>query len=258
MTLGLWQYVRGRERIRPAIERLAKRVRPQIEAASTDAPTRLGLTVVEWKRIAAMGFFFICAIIFWFGYEQAGSSLNLLGDQYTNRTVGGFTFPAGWFVTVQSLVLVILAPVFAWMWVRLGSREPSTPTKFAVGVAFVGLSYLLLLIPGNVLHGNPTFKISLWWLVGCYTIQELGELCVSPVGLSVFTKLSPIRIVGMMLGLWFLADAIGNWLAGYAAAYMTPEKMPGLFLTVAGICLGLAFLALLFTPWVKKLMGGVR
>jgi len=258
MTLGLWQYVAGRERIRPAIERLSRKVRPKEAVTVTGAPAFLGLSVVEWKRIAAMGVFFVCAIVFWFGYEQAGSSLNLLGDQYTNRTVFGFTFPAGWFVTVQSFCVVIFAPIFAWMWVRLGKREPSTPTKFAIGVGFVGLSYLLLLIPGGALHANPDFRISLWWLVGCYAIQELGELCLSPVGLSVFTKLSPVRIVGMMLGLWFLADAIGNWLAGYAAAYMTPSAMPGLFLAVALICLGWAVIALILTPVVKRLMGGVH
>ena len=129
MTLGLWQYVRGRERIRPAIERLSRRVRTNESVAVSAGPTFVGLTAVEWKRIAAMGVFFVCAIVFWFGYEQAGSSLNLLGDQYTNRTVLGFTFPAGWFVTVQPFCVVLFAPIFAWMWVKLGKNEPSTPTK---------------------------------------------------------------------------------------------------------------------------------
>ena len=260
MTLGLWQYVRGRDRIRPAIERLARRPKASTGSAAATAPgpTFLGLTGVEWKRIAAMGVFFLCATVFWFGYEQAGSSLNLLGDQYTNRNVLGFTFPAGWFVTIQSFCVVIFAPIFAWLWVRLGKREPSTPTKFALGVMFVGISYLLLLIPGGAVHSDPAFKISPLWLIGCYVIQELGELCLSPIGLSVFTKLSPTKIVGMMLGLWFLADAIGNWLAGHAAAYMTPALMPHLFLFVAAVCLGWFLVTVFLTPAVRRLMGGVH
>jgi len=260
MTLGLIQFVLHRDRLRPAIERLAHRPKAAavVQAAATGEATFWALTKVEWKRIAAMAFFFVGAAIFWGAYEQAGSSLNLFGDRYTTLTILGFHFPSSWYVSVQAIFVILLAPGFAWLWIRLGKYEPSTPTKFAFGLFFVGLSFLFLLPAAYAIQATPGLRVSPFWLVGCYFIQELAELSISPVGLSVFTKLSPVKIVGMMLGVWFLADAIGNKAAGFAAGFISSAPMQELFLVVAGVCIGASVIAFILVPPVKKLLGGVR
>lgn len=268
MTAGVVQYILGRERLQPAVERLerqrreahaAARQRKQTETtAGPTEPTFWGFTKVEWKRLAAMGVFFVFAAVFWGAYEQAGSTLNLFGDRYSNTTILGFTFPSSWFVSVQAMFVILLAPAFAWLWIKLGRLEPSTPTKFAIGLLFTGLSFLLLMIPAHHLQALPGIRVSPFWLIGCYFIQELGELCLSPVGLSVFTKLSPVKIVGLMLGVWFLADAVGNKVAGYAAGFISSAPLPDLFGTVAAVCLIASFIAFLMIKPVRSLMGGVH
>jgi POT family proton-dependent oligopeptide transporter len=269
MTLGLVQYVLGRRRLQPAIERLAAHPKPApvaATAASANAPEAVGLlgfTRTEWKRIGAMAVFFVFAAIFWGAYEQAGSSLNLFGDRYTTLRILGFSFPSSWYVGIQALFVILLAPAFAWLWIRLGRYEPTTPTKFAFGLFFVGVSFLFLLIPATAIEqslgaGGAALRVSPFWLVGCYFIQELGELSLSPVGLSVFTKLSPVKIVGMMLGVWFLADAVGNKVAGYAAGFISSAPLPQLFGVVGGVCVGASLIAFAIVKPVQKLMGGVH
>jgi len=261
MTLGLVQYVLGRKRLAPAIERLARKPKP-VAAAGSQTPTAgagwLDFTTAEWKQIAAMGVFFVFAAIFWGAYEQAGSSLNLFGDRYTTTAILGFSFPSSWYVSVQAIFVIILAPAFAWLWIKLGRYEPTTPTKFAFGLLFVGVSFLFLLPAANAIQSTPGLRVSPFWLIGCYFIQELGELSLSPVGLSVFTKLSPVKIVGMMLGVWFLADSVGNKVAGYAAGFISSAPLPQLFGVVAAVCIGASAVAFLLVKPVKRLMGGVH
>jgi proton-dependent oligopeptide transporter, POT family len=265
MTLGLIQYVMGRRNLQPAIDRLAEqrakaRAAPVASAASAapTAPTFGGFTKVEWKRLGAMAVFFVFAAIFWGAYEQAGSTLNLFGDRYTRTSILGVSFPSSWFLTVQAIFVIVLAPAFAWLWIRLGKYEPSTPAKFAFGLLMIGLSFLFLLIPANVIQDTPGVRVSPFWLIGCYFIQELGELSLSPVGLSVFTKLAPVKIVGMMLGVWFLADSVGNKVAGFAAGFISSAPLPQLFGVVAAVCLGASALAFLLIKPVRGLMGGVH
>ena len=262
MSLGLLQYVLGRRSLQPAIDRLAHQPKPVATTSVTPAPAGgfLGFTATEWKRIGAMGVFFVFAAIFWGAYEQAGSSLNLFGDRYTTLRILGFSFPSSWYVSVQAIFVILLAPAFAWLWIRLGKYEPTTPTKFAFGLLFVGLSFLFLLIPANAIQGaaGGGLRVSPFWLVGCYFIQELGEMCISPVGLSVFTKLAPVKIVGMMLGLWFLADSVGNKVAGYAAGFISSAPLPQLFGVVGAVCVGASLIAFAIVKPVKQLMGGVR
>ena len=260
MSLGLLQYVLGRRSLQPAIERLARRPKPVVTAMAAPAPSGgfWGFTATEWKRIGAMGVFFVLAAIFWGAYEQAGSSLNLFGDRYTTLRILGFSFPSSWYVSIQAIFVILLAPAFAWLWIRLGKYEPTTPTKFAFGLFFVGLSFLFLLIPASAIQGTPGLRVSPFWLVGCYFIQELGELCISPVGLSVFTKLAPVKIVGMMLGVWFLADSVGNKVAGYAAGFISSAPLTQLFGVVGAVCVGASLVAFAIVKPVKRLMGGVR
>ncbi|HET7551933.1 MAG TPA: peptide MFS transporter [Gemmatimonadaceae bacterium] len=269
MTLGLIQYVAGRKRLLPASERLERQRREARAAAAersraaaeANAGEQLfwGFTRQEWKRLAAMGVFFVFAAIFWGAYEQAASTLNLFGDRFTRTSIFGFSFPSSWFLSVQAIFVILLAPMFAWLWTRLGNREPSTPAKFAWGLLFTGLSFVLLLIPAfNLEASSPGLRVSPFWLIGCYFIQELGELCISPVGLSVFTKLSPVKIVGFMLGVWFLADAVGNKAAGYAAGFISSAPLPILFGVIAAACLIASIVAFAIIKPVRGLMGGVH
>ena len=261
MTLGLVQYVVGRRRLEPGILRLQARSAADAPAAG-DRPSleggALGFSRAEWKRIAAMCVFFLAAVVFWAGYEQAGSTLSLFADRYTRLSAFGLSFPSSWFASVQAIFVILLAPVFAWLWVRLGEHEPSSPTKFTAGLFFIGLSYLLLVPAATYAQGAAGVRVSPLWLVGCYCVQELGELSLSPVGLSVFTKLSPVKIVGMMLGVWFLADSLGNKLAGWAAGFFASLPLPTLFGAVAGVCLAAALIMALLIKPVRRLMGGVH
>ena len=146
--------------------------------------------------------------------------------------------------------------MFAWLWVRLGPREPSSPAKFAIALFFAGLAFLLLVPAGVIAQGGE--KVSPLWLVGAYFIEELGELSLSPVGLSVVTKLAPTRIVGLLMGVWFLSNALGNKLAGWSAGFISTLPLPTLFGTTAAVTLGAAVgMALLIKP-VRRLMGGVH
>lgn len=262
MTLGLIQYVIGRERLRPAIERIAaargRAVTPGVGPATTSNGAALGFTAHEWKRIAAVFVFFLFAVLFWGAYEQAASTLGLFADRNTNRAVLGWTIPSSWFVSIQALFVIMFAPVFAWLWVRMGPREPATPTKFTLGLAFVGLSFVLLLPAGAMAQSGEGVRVNMLWLVVAYLIQVCGELCLSPVGNSVVTKLAPARIVGMMMGVWFLAIALGNKLAGWVAGFTESVPFTTLFGAVAAVTLGAAAILFLLIKPIKGLMGGVK
>ena len=254
MTLGLIQYVLGRARLAPALARLAAQPKPGSGGAADPGPR--GFTTAEWKRIAAVVVFFLAASLFWAAYEQAGSTLNLFADRYTRTEVLGFSFPSSWFVSVQAGFVILLAPVFAWLWVWLGPREPSSPAKFAIALLFAALAFLLLVPAGVMAQGGV--KVSPLWLVGAYFIEELGELSLSPVGLSVVTKLAPTRIVGLMMGVWFLSNALGNKLAGWSAGFISTMPLATLFGTTAVVMLGAALVMALLIKPVRRLMGGVH
>src|SRR6059036_765023 len=262
MTLGLIQYVLGRDRLRPAMERVASRVRRAAPVAG--APARagggaiLGFTPIEWGRIAAVVVFFVFAALFWAAYEQAASTLNLFVDRYADRTMLGWTVPSSWFVAIQPLFVILLSGVFAWLWVRLGPREPSTPAKFSLGLLFAGLSFVLLLPAGAIAQRGGGVLVSSLWLVGAYFLQVVGELCLSPVGNSAVTKLAPPRIVGMMMGVWFLSIGAGNKLAGWVAGLSASVPLTTLFGGLAAVTLVAALVLFLLLQPVRRLMGGVH
>ncbi len=255
MALGLTQYVLGKERLRPALQKLSM---SQKESARSRRLTGAGFTSKEWRRMATVGILFIFAALFWGAYEQGGSTLNLFADRYTRLTAFGFSFPSSWFQAVPAAFVILLAPVMAWLWVRLGSREPSSPAKFSIGLLFAGLSYLLLVPAAAFAQGGSAIHVSPWWLVASYFIIEIGELSLSPVGLSVVTKLAPTRVVGLMMGVWLLSTAIGNKLAGWTAGFFTTLPLPTLFGYVAAVTLvSAAVLGVLIGP-IRKLMGGIK
>jgi POT family proton-dependent oligopeptide transporter len=253
MTFGLAQYILGKDRLRPAIKKLAAR---QTETKASTAMREGPFTAQEWKRLAAVGILFVFSGIFWGAYEQSGSTLNLFADRYTRLSMFGLSFPSSWFQSVPALFVIALAPLMAALWVRLGSKQPSSPAKFAIGLLFAGLSFLFLIPAATTAHLGT--RVSPWWLIGSFFIIEIGELALSPVGLSVVTKLAPSRIVGSMMGVWFLSIAVGDKLAGWSAGFFETLPLKTLFGYVAVVTLIAAgILAVLVAP-IRKLMGGIR
>lgn len=213
---------------------------------------------VESKRIAAVLIFSLAALIFWAIFEQAGSTIALFGDQLTRTEAFGYKFPSAWFQSLNPLWVILLAPAFAWLWMRLGERQPSAPVKFTLGLVFLGLSFLLMVPAARLTVAG---KVSPWWIVGLFFLQTVGELLLSPVGLSTMSKLAPAKLVGLVMGIWFLAAALGNKLAGVLAGHFTSTDGAALavFFFKQTLWVGVAAIVLLaLTPWVKKLMGGVR
>jgi POT family proton-dependent oligopeptide transporter len=211
----------------------------------------------EWKRIGAIVIFFLAAVLFWGAYEQAGSTLNLFADRYTRLQLAGFEFPSSWFQSVQPIFVILLAPVFGWLWVRLGRHEPSVPAKFAWGLLLMGLSFAVL-IPAGAMASSAGIRVSPWWLIVSYFVSELGELCVSPVGLSAVTKLAPLRIVGLMMGVWFLSNAFGNKLAGWAAGFFSSMPLNALFGYVTIVLIVAAAAMFVLVKPSKRLMVDVH
>jgi proton-dependent oligopeptide transporter, POT family len=254
MVLGLIQYSVGRRHLQPGIERLDAERRARI--ARQASGERTPLTAEDWRRISAVVVLFVFASLFWGAYEQAGSTLNLFADRYVNLEFLGIRLYASWFVSIQAAFVIILSPLFAWLWVKLGPRQPSSPAKFAFALVFVGLAFVLLIPAGSL--AQTGVKVSPLWLVGAYFIQELGELCLSPVGLSVVTKLAPVRFVSLMLGIFFLSNAAGNWLAGWSARFISTVPLVQLFGVTAGVTLAAGLILFLLLRPIRNLMGGVR
>lgn len=213
---------------------------------------------LEAKRIAAVLVFSLAALVFWAVFEQAGSTIALFGDQLTRTEMFGYKFPSAWFQSVNSLFVMALAPLFALLWVKLGDRQPSSPTKFVAGLVCLGLSFLLM-VPAAKLTVEG--KVSPFWIVGLFFLQTVGELCLSPVGLSTMTKLAPQKLLGLVMGIWFLAAALGNKLAGVMAGDFTSTDGTALakFFLHQALWVGVATIVLLAcVPWLKRLMGGIR
>ncbi len=220
-----------------------------------------GLAGDEKKRVAVIIILFVFATIFWSAFEQAPTSLNLFARDFTDRMVFGWEVPTLWLQAANSLFVIILAPVFAAVWIALGRRhkDPSSPAKFAFGLFFAGLAFMIMVLAANrvIAGGGAAIKVSMLWLVFSYFLQTIGELSLSPVGLSSMTKLAPRRLVGQMMGVWFMAAALGNLIAGLVGGHVDPEKlqeMPALFQrTAISLFIAAAVLALLSIP-IKRMM----
>ncbi len=218
----------------------------------------LGLSSdAEKRRLAAVAVLLIASMVFWAIFEQAGLSIALFSDQLTRTNAFGFAFPSAWFQSLNALFVILLAPLFAWGWVRLGSRQPSAPMKFVLGLVLLSASFVLM-VPAAALTASG--KVSPLWLVALFFVQTLGELCLSPVGLSTMTKLAPPRLTGVALGVWFLGAAWGNKLAGVIGATYTPDAdgLQRFFLTQAGLLAAAALTLLALVPWLKRLMAGTE
>jgi POT family proton-dependent oligopeptide transporter len=215
-------------------------------------------SALERARIGALVALFIFSALFWAAFEQAGSSLTLFADERTRLSFLGFAFPASWFQSINSLFIWLLAPVFAWLWLRLGAREPSSPAKFAWGLFFVGLGFLPVAIASHLSDAQGRALVSPLWLVAVYLLHTIGELCLSPVGLSTVTKLAPERRVSSMMGVWFLSLSIGNFAGGQVSSYFEKLPLPQLFGAVASTTIAAALLMTVLIPTIKRLMSGVK
>ena len=252
MVFGLVQFTFGQRQFGASAD--GPRGRPAAQQAKEHAP----LTREDWMRMAAIFVLFVFSCIFWSSFEQAGSSLNLFADRITDNRVFGRSFPSSWYQSVNSIFIITLAPVFAWLWVRLREREPSSPAKFAWGLFWVGAGFVLVAAAAAVAQKTGQ-RVSPWWLVGVYLCHTVGELCLSPVGLSTVTKLAPVRFASLMMGVWFTSLAVGNRIGGWVAGHFDPNgSLPGLFLTVAVFAIGAAVVLALLTRPIKKLMAGVH
>jgi len=188
-----------------------------------------GLNGEEKKRVVVIILLFIFSAIFWSAFEQAPTSLNLFARDYTDRVVFGWEMPTLWLQAANSVFVIALAPVFAALWVALGNRgkAPSSAAKFAGGLFFTGVGFIVMLVAANiVIAGGGNVRVSAWWLVLSYFFQTVGELSISPVGLSSMTKLAPFKFKGQMMGVWFMATALGNLIAGLVGGKVDPERLP--------------------------------
>ena len=219
---------------------------------------------VARDKVIAMLLIFGFNVLFWMFFEQAGSSFNFLADKIVDRSMGSWIFPTAWFQSVNSVAIITLAPVLAWLWVKMGSSNPSIPRKFGIGLIFNGLAFLLLMLALSRFVDPVTLKIPFWTLFMVYVIQSVGELCLSPIGLSMTTKLAPARLGGLAMGGWFLSIAIGNNLAGIFAGRVSGEEGISTQSALTGYTFGFwalmgsGVLLFLLAPLINKLMHGVK
>jgi POT family proton-dependent oligopeptide transporter len=218
---------------------------------------------VEKERLGVVAILFLASALFWAGFEQAGSSFNLFAERFTDRQLAWhhFEIPAGWFQTVNPVFIIVFAPMFAWLWVRLARRnlDPSIPVKFAFGLLLLAAGFVVMYGAAKIVaSGHKALPV---WLITTYLIHTFAELCLSPVGLSSVTKLAPRKLVGQIMGIWFLSTSLGNLLAGQLAGAFDIEHLqewPDLYLkiiilpTIAGVLL------IAFSGPIKRLMVGVK
>jgi len=262
MLLGLLMYLWGKDKYLPGIGLPRAREKDAAGQVKADAP----LTREEKERVAVIFLVAFFVIFFWSAYEQAGASLNIFADRHTDRVVAGFEVPASWFQSVNPLAILLFAPVFAWIWTWLGrwGKEPATPVKMALGLLLLSSGFLLLVSAGHRVDAGV--MVSPLWLVGGYVLHTWGELCLSPIGLSLVTKLAPVKFASLLMGVWFLANAASNKIAGTLSALMpvTDGTAPAsafdsfadffMLFVVASAAAGL--ILLLLSPMLKRMMHG--
>ena len=213
MILGLGLYLRLKSRYLPDIGMV-----PNRESAARHAPASAPLTRIERDCLIALVVMMAFSIPFWTAYEQTGSSMNFFAAERTRRTIFGHPFPAGWFQSVNSAILLLSAPVFAWMWTALArrGREPSTPVKTGAAMFLMAVGFVFMVVGARASDGGAL--VSPFWLIATYLFHTFAELWLSPIGLSMVTKLAPLKFASLLMGLWFFATAIAEFLAGHLAA----------------------------------------
>jgi len=220
---------------------------------------RGGFTAAEKNRIVAIIVLYLGAALFWSAFEQAGSTLTLFADRHTENQVLGKPFPTTWWQSVNALYIILLTPLFAWLWIKLKKmgKDPSTPMKFAIGLLLVGVGFLVLVPAATQIEATGA-RVGISWLLMLYFIHTIGELFLSPVGLSAMTRLAPERIVGQMMGIWFLGASLGNFIGGRVGGQFESFPLKTIFLAVFGTMLVASLVMFFLVPWMKRLMGEVK
>jgi POT family proton-dependent oligopeptide transporter len=213
-------------------------------------------TADERSRLWIIFAFFLCAAVFWSVFDQAGSTLNLFADRNTRNELLGFEFPSAWYQSLNPLFIIIFAPVFAALWLKLGDRQPSAPVKFALGLIGAGVGFWVMAVAA--ISADAGHLVGPLWLVFVYLIHTWAELCLSPVGLSSMTKLAPDRIVGAMMGVWFLGASVGNFMAGQMATFYESLPLAQLFGVVSILPVAAGIAVLLLAKRMTAMMRGVR
>ncbi|MCB0496284.1 MAG: oligopeptide:H+ symporter [Cyclobacteriaceae bacterium] len=214
----------------------------------------------ERNRVIAIIVLYLAATLFWSAFEQAGSTLTLFADRYTRNNLFGFAFPVTWWQSVNALWIIVLTPVFAWLWIFLKKKDIhlSIPLKFSIGLFMVGVGFLVLVPPAMKLVEGSIDKVGVMWLLSVYFIHTIGELFLSPVGLSAMTKLAPERIVGQMMGVWFLGAATGNYIGGRIGGLFETFPIDTIFLSVFGTSFFAALIMFVLIPWMKRMIGDIE
>ena len=217
----------------------------------------------EKQRISVIFILLIFAVFFWAGFEQAGSSLSLYTDKYIDRSIGSFEIPTSWFQSVNPLFIVTLAPLFTLFWASPIGRRLTTPVKMGVGMIILGVGFLFMIgavaersANGDVDDVNN--KAALMWLIMTYLLHTIGELCISPVGLSVVTKLSPPKLASVLMAVWMLSSSVANFLGGFIAAYVEKMGAGQIFTYISGFVIVCGVLLILLNRPISKMMHGVK
>ena len=220
-----------------------------------------GLSPDEKRKAVVIVILFLACAMFWAGFEQAGSSFNLFAERYTERVFGGFEIPAGWFQSLNAMFVFTLAPVFAALWIGLAQRNlnPSTPAKFGLGLVLLGIGFVVMIGAAQLVQQGQ--RVLPTWLIITYLLHTMGELALSPVGLSATTRLAPQRFAGQMMGVWFLGTSLGNLIAGLIAGGFRDDAIgdfPALYLQIVLTSVGAGMMMLLFARPIRRLMGDVE
>jgi len=243
-------------------EKPAQRTKQQ---KADDKANRQPLTKIEKQRIAVIIILTIFVIFFWAGFEQAGSSLTLYTDKYIDRELFGWIIPTSYFQSVNPLFIVALGPIFAWFWTSRLGRSLTTPVKMSLGMILLGIGFLFMYtatfsVDVASIDGQEQVmkKAALYWLILTYFFHTVGELCLSPVGLSVVTKLAPIKLASMLMGVWMLSSFVANIIGGFIASVVEKLGADLIFLTIALFVFGLGTLMLILSVRLSKMMHGVK
>ncbi|MBS4223669.1 peptide MFS transporter [Lederbergia citrea] len=213
-------------------------------------------TATERSRLIAFIPLFLASVMFWSIQEQGATILANYADERTQLDFAGLHISPAWFQSLNPLFIIVLAPVFAWLWIRLGNRQPSIPQKFSLGLLFAGISFIVILLPGY--FGGTHSLVSPIWLVLSYLIAVIGELCLSPVGLSAATKLGPAAFSAQTMSLWFLSNAAAQALNAQIVKFYSPATETLYFGTIGGIAIVLSILLFVLSPKIQGFMKGVR
>lgn len=235
------------------------------QQAENKAASAVAMTKEERDRLNVIVIMVLFNIAFWAGFEQAGSSLSLYTDSYINRYIGfmDWTIPTSWFQSVNPLFIVLLGPLFTMLWTRLSlaNKEPISIVKMGMGMILLGVGFFLML--GAALErggdvADTAIKANLMWLVGTYLIHTMGELCLSPIGLSMVTKLAPLRLGSLMMGVWFLSSFVANFLSGFVVQYVEKLGAMNIFIVIALVEITLGIVVLLVSKKLLNMMHGIR